>query len=379
MSGHWIRRVVASVIVIFGAVVLSGTFMGAAQAHRGGARHNWNAHLRKHAQNDVATRRSVDLLTNRIAALESATPAPDDGDPAPTPVPTDPNDDDGLSGVIFGWADAGGLSSNALEGVGYALLGFLGALVTAFFYLNDFLPSVGGTAEYLEVREDVTALKQRREKIRAAREKYALETEGELAAQRLAELNRLDDDYTAGIGTNERWLRKERLRAYRSALPMYLILGSAFAVLFATNPLQGLLIGFGWTAVADRAGLKRQSADRQEKREEKIQTIEQVAIEEVVAARAEAHRARVDVLEATNRLEAERATTRLLLTAGTELAAGRVSPEDFNARVGSVAEETPGGTTAETGVAGAVVTPPPEVAGVAVQQIRQAARQARVL
>jgi hypothetical protein len=43
-----------------------------------------------------------------------------------------------------------------------------------------------------------------------------------------------------------------------------------FAVLFASNALQAILVGFGWTAVADRIGLKRELDEKSRQREEQI-------------------------------------------------------------------------------------------------------------
>ena len=43
-----------------------------------------------------------------------------------------------------------------------------------------------------------------------------------------------------------------------------------FAVLFATNALQAILVGFGWTAVADRIGLRSELDEKSRQREDEI-------------------------------------------------------------------------------------------------------------
>ena len=337
------KRAAATASLVLVVMGLSATFVSVAQADsRPREKHLWNAHLEPQARGVFARKEGV---KKRIRiAIQRGTPAPPPGPPEsptnggdptppPSPSPDDPNDDDGLDAALFGWMDAGGWDENWPEGLLYVVLGFVGALVTAFFYLHDFLPSVGGTAEYREVSVTVAEREEMLDQLRKAREDFAYGKDKGLSAERLAELNRLYDHRMSEQRADREWLRAEKRRSYRAALPMYVILGGAFAVLFATNPLQGVLIGFGWTAIADRAGLKRQAADREQGRDKQIEKIEKVASEKVQEARHEAERAKLEgalqVQEAREKLRALRDNTSTLARLAREVPRrGATEPED---------------------------------------------------
>jgi hypothetical protein len=80
-------------------------------------------------------------------------------------------------------------------------------------------------------------------------------------------------ELTAIIDQKESEAKDLRRRIFLMGLPAYLILGGAFAVLFASNALQALLIGFGWTAVADRIGLNRVENIKKQGRGDAISTM----------------------------------------------------------------------------------------------------------
>jgi uncharacterized protein YlxW (UPF0749 family) len=71
--------------------------------------------------------------------------------------------------------------------------------------------------------------------------------------------------------TSERW------RLFTLGFPLYVVLGGFFALAFARDVFQALLIGFGWTAVADRFGLSREEAVRREFRDKQIEELRQQA------------------------------------------------------------------------------------------------------
>ncbi|MDQ3915383.1 MAG: hypothetical protein M3323_08675 [Actinomycetota bacterium] len=210
-------------------------------------------------------------------------------------MPAGDPDDDGVGSVLFGWAKAGGFWDNFPAGVGYVLLGLIGALVTAYLFLGDFLPSMGGKADYDASKAELDEFKQRRDKLLIDREKDAAGT-GETSAEQRAIRDALYDDHERTIARLEARLARDRRGMYLTGFPMYLILGGAFAVLFATNALQALLVGFGWTAVADRAGMKREVDARQDKKALQIKELEDAALKE--RKKAEAAVARAAELEA---------------------------------------------------------------------------------
>lgn len=168
--------------------------------------------------------------------------------------------DDGdvaVSDVLFPWVKSGNFADNWLDGLGLAALGLIGALVTVYLFLGEFLPSMGGRAAYEELKVEIGALADRRDRQLVPREHYAKDDEEELTDKQREESARITEQLTAIIDQKEGEAKALRRHLFLMGFPTYLLLGGAFAVLFASNALQALLIGFGWTAVADRIGLNR--------------------------------------------------------------------------------------------------------------------------
>lgn len=174
-----------------------------------------------------------------------------------------------VSDVLFPWIESGGFDDNWAEGLGFAALGIVGALVTIYLFLGGFLPSMGGKAEYEATRLEIEELARRREKQLTLRELY---TRGEpgIRAERLEQADKLTDDLGAIIEAKEARAAKLRRELVAIGFPLYVVLGGVFAALFATNALQAILVGFGWTAVADRIGLKRELDEKSRQRGEEI-------------------------------------------------------------------------------------------------------------
>jgi hypothetical protein len=271
--GRYRRGFAGLTLVLFaGLTALSTT--GVASAHEAGARHRWNSHLFRHAQQDFYTKAAVD---RKIDALE----------PAPPAVPTDADgEDDGVTNdVLFPWVEKGGFSQNWWQGLGYALLGLLGAMVTIYLFLGESLPSMGGKADYDALRVELEDFKERREKNLRAREEFARDESDEISAERRRTQDALAVEYDTTISRLEAQLVKERWALYLMGFPIYLLLGGAFAVLLATNALQAILIGFGWTALADRMGLKREIATKQEAKDKELAKLNEDISEQAQKAR----------------------------------------------------------------------------------------------
>lgn len=219
-----------------------------------------------------------------------------------------------VSDVLFPWIESGGFDANWGEGVGFAALGIVGALVTIYLFLGGFLPSMGGKAEYEATRLEIGDLAKRRDKQIALRE---LHTRGEagVAAERLQEADKLTDDLGAIIEAKEARAAKLRRELIAIGFPLYVVLGGVFAVLFASNALQAILVGFGWTAVADRIGLKRELDEKSLQREEEINKLTE---------RAEAAEMLRQELATTK--DALRKTTEELGSAVTRASAGPAQP-----------------------------------------------------
>jgi chaperonin cofactor prefoldin len=176
------------------------------------------------------------------------------------------------SDVLFPWVESGSFDDNWLEGLGLVVLGVVGALVTTYLFLGEFLPSMGGKAEYDALKIEIDDLATRRDKQLTAREQF---TSGGSSPpdEQIEEANKLTSDLSEIITKKEAAATQLRRSLFLMGFPLYVVLGGAFAVLFATNALQAILIGFGWTAIADRIGLKRELQAKTERRDEAIDTL----------------------------------------------------------------------------------------------------------
>ena len=215
-----------------------------------------------------------------------------------------------VSDVLFPWIESGGLDANWGEGLGFAALGIVGALVTIYLFLGGFLPSMGGKAEYEATRLELQDLAKRREKQIGLRELYTRGQVG-VSPERLREADKLTDDLGDIIEAKEARAAKLRRELIAIGFPLYILLGGVFALLFASNALQAILVGFGWTAVADRIGLRRELDEKSRQREEEINKL---------TDRAEAAEMLRQELATTK--DALRKTTEELASAVTRAAAG---------------------------------------------------------
>lgn len=179
---------------------------------------------------------------------------------------------------IFSWAAKdGGVAANWPEGLFFAGLGLIGAAVTLYLFVGELLPSMGGKAELLVAQKDLADFKKRRTNAMTERQ-ACLESKPPCAPELLAGLESLYDDYATEVARLEERISSERKSLLRQAVPLYLLLGGFFAAAFAVNALQALIFGFGWTAIAERVGLKRQQDELQEVRRQEADQLEQEAL-----------------------------------------------------------------------------------------------------
>jgi hypothetical protein len=187
------------------------------------------------------------------------------------------------------------------EGGLFFLLGLAGALVTVYLFVGEMLPAMGGRAEYERTRVALDYFVERRNEIIRLRDDV-LQGRKEVGkpltdvAQRQAErqlhltaLNELSDDLQKVTELLEGRLRSERWRLFAVGFPIYLVLGGFFAAAFAQSFLEAVIIGFGWTIVADRLGMKRQEQELELIREKRVVEInaERKHLETEVAAMAD--------------------------------------------------------------------------------------------
>ncbi len=162
----------------------------------------------------------------------------------------------------------------------YFVLGAAGALVTVYLFLGEFLPSMGGKGEYVKLQAQLEYFQDWRRRLLDAhwegvKGKPGLSQE---EVQLLMAIDRLSDDLDGICKDLERQMSSERWRLFLLGFPLYVILGGLFAVAFARDVLQAVLIGFGWTAVAERFGMAREQAVRKEFRDQQIEELRQRAI-----------------------------------------------------------------------------------------------------
>lgn len=184
----------------------------------------------------------------------------------PPPQQPPENEDSDIWGNFFPWSDQTGFSANWLSGLGLALLGVFGALVTIYLFLGEFLPSMGGKAEYEAIGLELEDLVNRRDKQLAPRERFTRDGHP-MSPEERNEAAKLTNDLNGIIEGKEKAARKVKRELVAVGFPLYVLLGGAFAVLLAANAPQALLIGFGWTAVVDRFGLKRELGEKSRKRD----------------------------------------------------------------------------------------------------------------
>ena len=201
------------------------------------------------------------LLVVLVGLLGLASTALAQG-PTPTVTPAAAN----VTQVeILGWYGRG----DWLTGLVFFIAGIFGALVTAYLFAGEFLPSMGGyTVEYRKYEETLKAYQERLDQLTELRMKLA-EEPAVPGQPRLdpTYLNEVFDDIRQRTLDLEKYLRSERWRLYLIGAPMYLVLGGFFAAALARNPLEAILVGFAWVAAAQNIGLRREEAERREIRE----------------------------------------------------------------------------------------------------------------
>jgi len=213
--------------------------------------------------------------TSPTGTTPSSTPSDTSSDGDPDEAAEDKTDDPTRI-AIFPWVTSGGFEENWLEGLALAALGLVGALVLLFVFLGEFLPSMGGKADYVARKAELDELVKQRTVQFALRESYVRGDES-TTPEREAASAALTDDLEVAIQHKQEELTHERNRLLTIGMPIYVVLGAAFAVLFAANALQALLIGFGWTAVAERLGLKKELEERDTNRKDAIEELREDA------------------------------------------------------------------------------------------------------
>jgi hypothetical protein len=174
-----------------------------------------------------------------------------------------------------------------ISGIILFLVGIIGGLVTLYFYIGNLLPNMGGSTRINDLETESSQLKTRIEDLKKIwnkeREDFNDMIEGNdkqgssshpLEKKCAAQKMQLEE-ITKRIGQMENDLREkeqniinEKNSMLRIGFILYALLGGAFSTLIATDALQGVIIGAGWTTFASTIGLKRQEEQVKSKKEE---------------------------------------------------------------------------------------------------------------
>ena len=169
-----------------------------------------------------------------------------------TGIPTQINQAD-----LFSWMTTN--PPNYGLGIAFFILGFIGALVAIFGLIGGVIPGTNGKAQL-----DVQMARLENEEKRLEQLINDANTNPELLKAVEIAVNNIRDDIT-----------HERRKQFNQAAIIYLILGAFFAAMLATNMLQAIVIGFGWTAIVGVLGLKNDHEYRSNKKDEVIEKLEQ--------------------------------------------------------------------------------------------------------
>lgn len=136
------------------------------------------------------------------------------------------------------------------------VLGMFGALATAYFSIGEYLPAMGGGAEYTARRSDLRALHDRMVEVEEGLEEVAekpdltdvqMRARGEL-------LVHLGDRFE----TESRELEHLRRRSTLTGSVLYVVLGGFVAAAIASSNALAVILGAGWTVAASRIGIGKE-------------------------------------------------------------------------------------------------------------------------
>lgn len=153
---------------------------------------------------------------------------------------------------LFAWARSNPV--NWAQGFIFAALGLVGGLITIFTLIGGAIPGTVGQVQIEATQEQLDRLSQKLENLVNSKSVDA----GAINAVEQV-VNNLRDD-----------LRAERWRQFFIAAVLYALLAAFFATALATNLIQAIVIGAGWTGFLGSLGLKRDFEKRKEIKDEAL-------------------------------------------------------------------------------------------------------------
>lgn len=244
------------------------------------------------------------MPTGHPAQEQGKTPLPTDkragpknqADEAQTPRGQATASSSDISIFPWVWEKDSGRFGNWPKGLAHFFLGLIGALITVYLFLGEFLPSTGGKVNYEQLKHELEDMKKQRDSKMAERQTLGQKVSGltqldqsqGLALQaQVAESNTALETYNRQIEFLAKQVAQERWHLFMMGFPIYLVLGGFFASAFAVNYIQAVVVGFGWTAVADRIGLKKEVAEKSRLTKENIDQITGAATAAIDAMKKE--------------------------------------------------------------------------------------------
>lgn len=168
---------------------------------------------------------------------------------------TDPSES-----AFFAWISfENGFHADWAVGLVYAAVGIIGALVFVYFAFDEALPGMGGLTRLNDLETELGELERKRAGIAETRQR--LLAESPVDNERLVGLDALTKSYDSRVQEKLAAITRVRRMRLAAGIPLYIILGGVVASAFATNLLQALLIGFGWTGVVQAVGLRQRTAE----------------------------------------------------------------------------------------------------------------------
>ncbi|MGD2092528.1 MAG: hypothetical protein PVH61_40555 [Candidatus Aminicenantes bacterium] len=147
---------------------------------------------------------------------------------------------------LFTWLT--GETPDWSTGILYAIMGFVGALVTVFGLIGGAVPGTGG---FTRIKANLQRLEEREKKVDELINDPQKDPEFLEKVEKAT--NNLRDD-----------LRVDRRNQFMLASVLYAFLGAFFAALLAKDIIQAMVIGAGWTGLIGALGLKRDYRERKQ-------------------------------------------------------------------------------------------------------------------
>lgn len=180
---------------------------------------------------------------------------------------------DPAESAFFPWISlSNGFEADWAVGLVYAAIGIVGALVFIYFAFDEALPGMGGRTRVNDLEADLRELERQRKGVVDRRQE--LLGAGSVDKDRLDGLDSLTKAYDEQVRVRQAEIAQARRMRLAAGIPLYVILGGVVASAFATNLLQAVIIGFGWTGVVQSIGLRQRTEEVKQASAKEIEDVQ---------------------------------------------------------------------------------------------------------